>query len=138
MSGGKMANPRHARRRALRRYVLFQLPGLAALLLLLIILERWSDLPSWIVFVSLAAWIAKDVLLFPFVWRSYIPPSADDDRMVGEIGVCKERMDPSGYIFVRGELWKARLDDGSPVDKGQKVVVVGMQGLTLVVRPKKP
>jgi membrane-bound serine protease (ClpP class) len=58
--------------------------------------------------------------------------------MVGEIGVCKERMDPSGYIFVRGELWKARLDDGSPVDKGQKVVVVGMQGLTLVVRPKKP
>lgn len=116
---------------------MFQLPGLVALLLLLLFLRKWIDLPPWAVWGLLAAWIAKDVLFFPFVWRSYLPPSGEDDRLIGESGLCKERLDPSGYVSVRGELWRAELKrdgDTRPALKGERVVVVGMRGLTLLVR----
>lgn len=125
---------------AFKRYVFFQLPGYAALILLLIIIEKWVDLPVWMIWASLAAWITKDVLLFPFVWRSYIPPSETDDRLLGETGVCRKRLAPVGYVFVRGELWKAELKRGSrtrPVEEGESVEVVGMHGLTLIVRPRQ-
>ena len=39
------------------------------------------------------------------------------------------------YTGVRGELWKARSDDGN-VAKGQEVTVSGIDGLRLTV--KKP
>lgn len=131
---------KQSRTPAVKRYVLFQLPGVVALILLLFVLEKWVDLPIWAMWGSIAAWIAKDILLFPFVWRSYRPPSAEDDRLLGESGICRERLQPSGYVFVRGELWKAELRGGSgarPVEEGESVVVVGRHGLRLIVVPRE-
>jgi len=127
-------------RHALRRYVLFQLPGLGALILLLAVLESWIDLPSWALWGSPAGWIAKDIFLFPFVWRAYLPSLSEDNRLIGETGISRQRLDPSGYIFVRGELWRAKLEkDNStqPVEEGESVVVVGKDKLTLFVRRKQ-
>lgn len=135
-----MSRSNHSWRRSFKRYVLFQLPGYAALILLLLVLENWVDLPAWAIWVFIAAWIAKDILFFPFVWRSYRPPSAEDDRLLGESGICRERLSPSGYVFVGGELWKAELQGGSgvrPVEEGEPVVVVGRHGLRLIVVPKE-
>jgi membrane protein implicated in regulation of membrane protease activity len=125
-------------RRALRRYVLFQLPGLGALILLLLVLENWIDLPVWALWGAPAGWILKDLLIFPFVWRSYLP--FEDNRLIGETGISRQRLDPSGYIFIRGELWRAELEKGSDiphVEKGESVVVVGKDRLTLFVRRKQ-
>ncbi len=127
-----------SKRRAARRYVFFQLPGMAGLILLLLVLKSWIDLPTWALWAVLAGWIAKDVILFPFVYRSYLPPPHGDDRLLGETGISRERLERSGYVAVRGELWRAELKKGAPpVEKGEPVVVVGMRGLTLVVRPEK-
>jgi membrane-bound ClpP family serine protease len=126
-------------RNALRRYTLFQLPGLSALILLLVVLESWIDLPGWVVWGFPAGWIAKDIFLFPFVWRVYLPPPTEDNRLVGVTGIARERLDPSGYIFVQGELWKAELEKGKSakaVEKGEAVVVVGKHSLKLIVRSK--
>jgi membrane protein implicated in regulation of membrane protease activity len=30
------------------------------------------------------------------------------ERLIGERGVVKQRLDPEGYVLVHGELWKAR------------------------------
>lgn len=41
---------------------------------------------------------------------------------------------PRGTVKMRGELWQARSEDGSPVKVGASVEVVGQEGLTLIVR----
>jgi len=136
-SGAKEMVLQQQWRHALRKYVLFQLPELGAVILLLAVLETWVDLPGWVLWAAPAGWIIKDILLFPFVWRAYLPPPSEDNRLIGETGISRQRLDPKGYIFVRGELWKAELEKGQstqPVEEGELVTVVGKDGLTLLVR----
>ncbi|RJR40979.1 MAG: hypothetical protein C4576_18995 [Desulfobacteraceae bacterium] len=126
------------RKHAVKKYVFLQLPGLGALILLLVLLENWIDLPGWALWSAPILWIVKDIVLFPFVWRAYLPALAEESRLIGETGISKQRLDPSGYIFVRGELWRAELERGhsiDPVEEGEQVLVVGREGFTLIVKP---
>jgi len=50
------------------------------------------------------------------------------------VGVATSRCRPRGRVRVRGEIWQAVCDDGA--DRGDPVVVEGVSGLTLQVRPK--
>ncbi|AFN04315.1 nodulation protein NfeD [Pyrococcus furiosus DSM 3638] len=59
------------------------------------------------------------------------------EEMIGSEGTVVEELNPEGMIKVRGELWKARSKDGEKIEKGEKVKVVGMEGLTLIVVRKK-
>ena len=43
---------------------------------------------------------------------------------------------PLGEIRVRGEIWRARCEQGA--DAGDRVRVVGLDGLTLLVEPVSP
>jgi membrane-bound ClpP family serine protease len=47
----------------------------------------------------------------------------------------KERLDPAGKIFIRGEWWDAEVEGDEPVEVGSRVVTEQMVGLKLVVRP---
>lgn len=58
-------------------------------------------------------------------------PTTGDKGLIGEIGLTKSRIDPDGYVFIQGELWKAYSD--SPIEAGQKVKVLGVENLTLKV-----
>ncbi len=54
--------------------------------------------------------------------------------MIGMQGNARDRLDPSGYIHIRGELWQAELIEGaSPIDKGEDVRIMGNRGLILLV-----
>ena len=55
--------------------------------------------------------------------------------MVGEIGVARTDLKPEGSVFVQGEIWKAVSDE--PIEKGEKVVVKGVEQMTLKVTKKK-
>ena len=121
--------------RIIVRYVLLQLPALAVLVVLLVLVKRWIDLPSWFIWGLIGLWIAKDIALFPLTWRAY-----DQDRakagssMLGERGIAEERLNPSGYIRVGGELWQAEvMGDAPPIERGEGVRVQGIRGLTLLV-----
>ena len=120
------------------KYTLLQLPGTALLIAVLLFLQRRLGLSGWTVLSITALWVAKDVLLFPFLWRAYEARPPAEDPMVGEEAVAWERLDPSGYVQVRGELWKARLEDATQVlEKGQSALVTDRTGLTLRVK-KRP
>ena len=119
------------------RYVLLNIPELAAVVLILIIIQHWAVLPVWLFWSIIGLWIVKDALLFPFVWRAYDwNRSEPSESMIGAHGLAKQRLAPSGYVRIRGELWRAeRLGDGPPIETGQTVRVEKMKGLTLFVVP---
>ncbi len=51
-------------------------------------------------------------------------------------GVVTEEINPEGMVKARGELWRARSEDGTTIAKGTEVEVVRAETLKLWVRPK--
>jgi membrane protein implicated in regulation of membrane protease activity len=119
----------------LGKYWLLQLPEAALVVVVLLLLQEWLQFPPWLTWSLAGLWVAKDAALYPFVWRSFDPGyPATLHSLDGEDGVATERLDPSGYIRVRGELWRAELARGArPVDKDEPVRVQAMRGLTVIV-----
>jgi membrane-bound serine protease (ClpP class) len=58
-------------------------------------------------------------------------PTTGDKGMVGMIGVARSKLDPEGYVFVRGEIWKAIADQ--TIEIGGKMKVLKVEDLTLRV-----
>ena len=122
------------------RYVFLQLPGWILMILMLLLLDRWFDLSTWTMLAIVVFWMAKDMVMFPFVWRAYDqnPSRVAAYGMIGERAVAEERLCPSGYVQVHGELWHAELMSGTvTVEKGQSVRVQEIRGLTLLVQPEE-
>jgi membrane-bound serine protease (ClpP class) len=62
------------------------------------------------------------------------------EEMVGAIGEVRQPLDPVGQVFVEGALWRAQVSgtestDGRPIERGSRVRVESVEGLTLQVRP---
>jgi len=53
---------------------------------------------------------------------------------IGNRGKTTTPLTPRGYVRLGTEMWKASSIDSS-IDAGEEVVVVGMQGMTLLVAP---
>ncbi len=73
--------------------------------------------------------------MFPFVWKSYnINDSTTEKKMIGKKGAARNDINPMGYIYINGELWKAELSLAqAPIVKGENVKVIDMKGLTLII-----
>lgn len=53
-------------------------------------------------------------------------------RFMGEEAEVLDRLDPEGYVLFQGEYWQARAEE--PLEKGERVVIVGRDGSVLRVR----
>ena len=63
------------------------------------------------------------------------PAQTGRETMPGKTAGAISRIDGGGgRVFIEGEYWNAVSD--TPVESGQTVEVVGVEGLTLKVRPK--
>ena len=84
----------------------------------------------------LVVWVIKDYALFPFLRSAYeLDHRLPIERMIGERGYATEQLSPTGYIRVRGELWRARtMEDDPAIDRGDPVRVTGVEGTTLLVK----
>jgi membrane-bound serine protease (ClpP class) len=61
-------------------------------------------------------------------------PVTGQEELIGQVGVVRKALNPAGLVFVHGELWQARSEDG-PIEVGTPVVVAGIgEGLILDVR----
>jgi membrane protein implicated in regulation of membrane protease activity len=137
-NNGRKPNARIWNARVLLRYWLLQLPATALLILILVLLRDRLSIPDWVLWSIVAIWVAKDALLYPLVWRSYdVTYPATAHSLEGAHGVATERIDSTGYVRVRGELWRAELTDGAPpIDKGERVLVETRRDFTLLVKPR--
>lgn len=65
----------------------------------------------------------------------FLPVRVGRETMMGQVVPALARIDASGgKLFIEGELWNAVSD--AVVEKDQPVEVVGLEGLTLKVKPK--
>lgn len=88
-----------------------------------------------IVGVALVAALALGALIW-VLWRSRRTPAATGrDQMVGALAVALEDIEHEGWVRAHGERWRAR--STQPVREGQPLRVVDMEGLTLLVEPRK-
>ena len=118
------------------RYALLQIPFTALVVVALILLREWVELPIWLVCALVALLVIKDIALYPFVWRAYDPESpALTNQMEGAQGIAIEDLHPIGYVEIGAERWQAEVTgDGPPIRRGQRVRVQGIRGLTLLVQ----
>jgi membrane-bound serine protease (ClpP class) len=69
------------------------------------------------------------------VARSYgLKPAIGQEALIGQIGRAKTALEPDGMVFVDGALWEATVEGGA-VPAGERVAVIGVDGLHLRVRP---
>jgi membrane-bound ClpP family serine protease len=123
-------------RQVLLKYSLLQLPGLALLIIILILLRHWINIPNWAIWIFISLSLIVDAIMFPFVWRAY--DKGNQNSMAGSQGVAVDRLSPSGYVRINGELWHAKVFEGnSAIEKGEVVMVKSMHGLTLFVQSDK-
>ncbi|MEJ7902198.1 MAG: NfeD family protein [Thermomicrobiales bacterium] len=63
-------------------------------------------------------------------------PASGRTTLIGEIGVVRQALDPTGLVFLQGELWTATVDGDSatPVPAGAGVEVLAVRGLRLIVK----
>ncbi len=130
------------------RYTAFQVPGWIIAIVGGWLLHRWVGIPLWVASGVLVVWVIKDYALYPVLRSAYeLDHKRPIDRLVGEHGTASDGLSPSGYIRVRGELWRARSEQVDVerqnavvigIVQGDRVEVIGVDGTLLVVRALTP
>ena len=121
------------------RYTAFQIPGWLIAAGGGVFLYRTMDVPVWVASGVLVVWVIKDYALYPLLRRAYeLDERRPIERLIGEQGTASDELAPTGYIRVRGELWRARFtDDRQRLEAGSLVEVIAIEGTTLVVTRKR-
>lgn len=93
--------------------------------------------------VRLPSWVLVPTSIALGVWNVYtyrqasqalrVKPVPGLVDMVGTQGKVVGRLNPSGQVKIRGELWAAEAESGY-MEPGRKVVVIRQSGLRLTVR----
>ena len=117
------------------KYLLFQIPGWLIAAAVLAILVRLESLSKWLAVLCFFAWLLKDLLVYPFFRRAYEPGVTGSARLVGSRGTAEGDLAPTGYIRVRGELWRAVVSPADHVVRaGTEVEIVSAERMEVLVR----
>ena len=120
--------------RTVTRYYLFQIPGWALTAVLVTLLHAWLGLPVWVALTVLGVVVLKDVIFYPLLRRAYQLEASGAAQLVGLRGVARDPLDPTGYVYVRGELWRAHIEPGAAaIPAGTEVRVIQGHRMTLMV-----
>ena len=81
----------------------------------------------------MAAWLALSVFTYRMGSRALKrKPIVGLPTMVGSKGKVVSPLAPEGLVRIKGELWVAT-SVGKSIDTGEEVIVVGQDGLKLIV-----
>ena len=90
---------------------------------------------GWAVLAGTAVFIAISVFgLFHFSRKARdIKVVSRASQIVGQTGVVRSTLDPTGTVYLAGELWTAESEDGDTIESGETVVAAELDGVTLKV-----
>jgi membrane-bound ClpP family serine protease len=115
---------------ALRTYLLVNVPGWLLAAVIGVVAVRWFGLSPGLAAAGVAAWVVKDLVLYPWMRGSY-SAGPTEPPIVGKEGVVLTALAPKGLVRVQGEIWEARATD--VIAAGARVRVRDVHGLQLVV-----
>ena len=117
------------------RYLMFQVPQWFILALFLWLLVDQNAVPLWVTRTFFIVWLVKDLAIYPWVRRAYeTNAKTGTEVLVGAKAIAQERLDPEGYVKLRGELWKAQAyPSDQPIHRNSEVKVRAASGSTLIV-----
>jgi len=81
-----------------------------------------------LVIAGIVAW-----LLYEAVKAQFVRVKTGKEALIGAFGTATTDLSPKGEVRVNGEFWEAKAKDAS-ISNGQKILVVGMEGMFLVVK----
>jgi membrane-bound serine protease (ClpP class) len=91
---------------------------------------------SWIIPATLVTAAFFVFVVGKGIRAQFKPVQAGKETMLGQTVNALSRIDSQGgRVFIEGEIWNAVSE--TPVETGQPVEVIGIEGLTLKVKPKK-
>lgn len=107
-------------------YIMFNTPEI----------DQYGSIPLVVIIGESIAFGAVGLgVLYLAMETRYSKPVTGEEGMIGLIGEVRTALEPSGRVFVQGELWKAETVNGAYVNKGEKVMVAEVQDLLLRVLP---
>lgn len=119
----------------LARYTLLQVPGWIITAVVLAIPLELGFISFRVAAILFAILLLKDAAVYPFVRRAYEPVGSNRvEDLIGHLAEVRRELSPDGFVWLRGELWRAQADvTDDPIALGTRVRVVGVRGLTLIV-----
>ncbi len=88
-----------------------------------------------IIYTAVATMASLVLAIGYLVFRSQkAKPTLGMDGLIGEIGEVRAKLSPSGKVFVHGEYWNAQTQTDGQIDVGDKVQIVGYDGMSLKVK----
>jgi membrane-bound serine protease (ClpP class) len=93
--------------------------------------------PSWITLVAgIGGVMLTYIVGMPSMVRTrFATPTIGREWMIGEVGAVVRRVGPDGIVRVGDAQWRARTNRATPVEAGEQVRVVAIDGVTLEVEP---
>ena len=82
-----------------------------------------------LVIAGIVAW-----LLYEAVKAQFVRVKTGKEALIGARGIVTTDINPKGVVRVMSEFWEATAKD-TTIAAGQEVEVIGMEGMTLVVKP---
>jgi membrane protein implicated in regulation of membrane protease activity len=129
---GASARLRHAQ--VVGKYLLIEVPGWLLVAALAWGARGWWGLPDWAAIAIVAAFVLKDLVLFPFVRHAYeVEMRENGSHLVGASACVEQSLAPEGWVRLGSELWRARSVGGEELPSGTRVCVEAVEGLTLRV-----
>jgi membrane-bound serine protease (ClpP class) len=96
----------------------------------------WIPFPWDLLAVIAAATVEVGEVWFWLWWTRRRRPVVGSEALVGETAVVTSALDPTGYVRVEGELWRARSEH--PIAAGERAVIRAVEpDLTLIVEPER-
>ncbi len=91
-------------------------------------------IPLWVLIIVMLVWGAYSVTTYRMGSRALRKkPMHGLTAMLGSEGKVVSPLAPEGMVRIKGELWMAE-SVNERIDAGEKVTVVGQDGLKLIVR----
>ena len=91
--------------------------------LLAVMIKVWPSTP-----------IGKRILLKNLRTEDVLPENQFSPELVGQLGVARTKMLPSGIVVINGEKLDA-VSDGLPINAGQPIKVIAVRGNHIYVEP---
>jgi membrane-bound serine protease (ClpP class) len=88
-----------------------------------------------IIFTAVATMATLVLAISYLVFRSQkAKPTLGMEGLIGEIGEVRAKLSPSGKVFVHGEYWNAQTQADGQIDVGERVQIIGYDGMNLKVK----